>query len=295
MVNGSYRKPSGVRARKRPACRRLATSDAERLSRTRQPPVVGNAYPNNDLLDDREPAFQIVGQSAGVVEVVRMQPHSRYLNSEGSPREVDCQGERRPSETVPLSIGHQTERDNLDFAVRFRAQCQQSPRLPVDIDEPVPRCRCRPVAGPTLSRPQMRVADLVKDPHDHRVVLINGAKMHPWVWVRSHQLIMRAHLQRQPRLVDVTHGGSLAGQHRSSVQVPQADRLASRGMEYLTDIAGQPPYRPLMMLSSHRLMTLARVVLANDVGVGAGLPPLTSGRTRSAGRDTTAGPAAPAE
>jgi hypothetical protein len=34
---------------------------------------------------------------------------------------------------------------------------------------------------------------------------------------------------------------------------------------------------------------------ANDVGVGAGLPPLTPGVPRSAGRDTTAGPVAPAE
>jgi hypothetical protein len=194
-----------------PACRRLATSDAERLSRTRRPPVVGNAHPKNDLLDDRKPAFQVVGQSVGVVEVVRMQPHSRHLTSEGSPREVDRQCERWPSETVPLSIGYQTERDNLDFAGRFRMQCQQSRWLPVDIDEPVPHCRCRPVAGPTLSRPQMRVADLVKDPHDHRVVLINCAKIHTWIWVRSHQLIMRAHLQRQPRLVDATHRWSLAG------------------------------------------------------------------------------------
>jgi hypothetical protein len=67
----------------------------------------------------------------------------------------------------------------------------------------------------------------MKDPHDHRVVLINCAKMHPWIWGRSHQLIMRAHLQRQPRLVDATHRWSLAGQHRSRVQVPQAaDRLS---------------------------------------------------------------------
>ena len=40
-------------------------------------------------------------------------------------------------------------------------------------------------------------------------------------------------------------------------------------MEYLTDMAGQLPYRPLMMTtsSSHRLMTLARVDLVT-VGVG---------------------------
>ena len=40
-------------------------------------------------------------------------------------------------------------------------------------------------------------------------------------------------------------------------------------MPYLTDMAGQLPYRPLMMttLSSHRLMTPARVELVT-VGVG---------------------------
>ena len=124
-------------------------------------------------------------------------------------------------------------------------------------------------------------------------------------------------------------------------------------MPYLTDMAGQLPYRPPMMttLSSHRLMTLARVELVT-VGVG-NIPmpvgvqsasvtrgvrnydgswteygslvgasrrdwyevvrprtrrslPMTSGSVeafgrprpggpRSAGRDTTAGPAAPAE
>jgi hypothetical protein len=47
-----------------------------------------------------------------------------------------------------------------------------------------------------------------------------GLQVSELCWGRwPHQLIMRAHLQRQPRLVDATHGWSLAGQHRSRVQV----------------------------------------------------------------------------
>ena len=133
--------------------------------------------------------------------------------SAGPPKPCPCRSGTRPKETISISPSGS-------------ARSVSSPAgTPVDIDEPMPHCRCRPIAGPTLSRPQMRVADFVKDPHDHRVVLINCAKMHPWTWVRSHQLIMRVHLQRQPRLVDATHGRSLAGQHRSRVQVPPADPL----------------------------------------------------------------------
>ena len=74
--------------------------------------------------------------------------------------------------------------------------------------------------------PQTRVADLTKDPHDHRVVLINCAKMHSWIWVPSHQLIMRAHLQHQPRLVE-RNPRMESGRPASRVHVPQADGMMS--------------------------------------------------------------------
>jgi hypothetical protein len=59
--------------------------------------------------------------------------------------------------------------------------------------------------------------------------------------------------------------------------VPIGHRLAGRGMEYLTDMAGQLPYWPLMMttLSSH---CPGPAQLASDVGVGGDLPPPASGR-----------------
>jgi hypothetical protein len=93
----------------------------------------------------------------------------------------------------------------------LKQQCEQSRGLVVDVDEPVPLRRWRAAAGPVLRRPQVRISDLMKDPHQQLVVVLSISETYACVGGCSYQLSWRSHLKREPRLGAAVHNAILAG------------------------------------------------------------------------------------